>query len=405
MPTLAKPPAQRGQTRWNYELLFVQTIAILAMVLGHTGPTLKPLGSTIFPYYSWHMPLFVFISGFLLSEKGSYGAFLKKKTRRLLLPALGVRAALAGLALIASRTGLHNPGLTISLHGLFINPFIMCDAYPLSNAMWFIFQLYVLEVLFGLLIRIPGKWTRQIVLGVSLVLSLGSLYYVHQVLGQQPEGWIVFPLRTAFLLFFLAAGHTFRRWHDHWRVSPWAVLAAVFLCQTVYVYATGHEINFSAHSMDVANVSLFFMPVVTPLTAAAFLFSAAKMLSPFLQERRILRLVGGGTRYVVYFHELCLLLINCVYMVLCHRTGFAMFDGFSYGMLRAAWYAFPLGGMEIGRLPYVVVSIGAPVLCPALIRRAPKRWQRIALWTLLWLGCAAFLLVMGKYAREAVGLV
>lgn len=400
MTVSAREPARK----WNHELLFVQSIAILAMVLGHTGPTLTPLGATIFPYYSWHMPLFVFISGFLFSEHGSYGAFLKRKTCRLLLPALGVRAALTGLALIASRTNLHVPGLEISLEGFLINPFIMCDAYPLSNAMWFIFQLYVLEVLFGLLIRIPGRHTRRIVLCISLMLSLGSLFYVHQVLGHQPEGWIVFPLRTAYLLFFLAAGHTYRRWHDHWRVKPWIVLVTVFLCQTLYVYATGHEINFSAHSMDVAKVSLFFMPVVTPLTAAALWFSTAKLLSPFLKERRLLQLVGGGTKYVVYFHELCLLLINCVYMVLCHRTGWTMFDGFSYGMLRAAWYAFPLGNTELGRLPYVIVSIGLPVLLPAFIRRAPRRWQQIALWTLAWLLCTAFLLIMGKYATEAVGL-
>lgn len=404
MIAASKTFAPARQTKWNYELLFVQSIAILAMILGHTGPTFTPIGQTIFPYYSWHMPIFVFISGFLFSESGSYGAFLKKKTLRLLLPALGVRVALTGLALIASRTNLHNPGLTLTLEGFLVNPFIMCDAYPLSNAMWFIFQLFVLEVIFGALIRIPGKWTRQMLLAVSLVFSLASLYVVHGVFGQQPEGWIVFPLRTAFLLFFLSAGHTYRRWHDRWRIKPWVVLAVVFVCQTVYVYATGHEINFSAHSMDVANVSLFFMPIVTTLTAAACLFSLAKIFSPILQGRTLLRLVGGGTKYVVYFHELCLLLINCVYMVLCHRTGWALFEGYTYDMIRAAWYAFPLGNTNIGRLPYVIVSIGLPVLLPALIRLAPKRWQRIALWTIVWLGCAAFLLVMGKYATEAIGL-
>jgi len=397
-------PTKEPTRKWNDELLFVQSIAILAMVLGHTGPTLTPLGATIFPYYSWHMPLFVFISGFLFSERGRYFAFLKRKTCRLLLPAFGVRAALTGLAFIASRTNLHVPGLKVSLEGFLINPFIMCDAYPLSNAMWFIFQLYVLEVLFGLLIRIPGRHTRRIVLGISLILSFGSLFYVHRMLGHQPEGWVVFPLRTAYLLFFLAAGHTYRRWHSRWRVKPWLVLGAVFLCQAVYVYATGHEINFSAHSMDVAKVSLFFMPVITPLTAAALWFSTAKILAPFLKERRLLQLVGGGTKYIVYYHELCLLLINCVYMVLCHRTGWAMFDGFSYGMLRAAWYAFPLGNTWFGRLPYVIVSIGLPVLLPAFIRRAPRRWQRIVLWTLTWFLCAVFLLVMGKYATEAIGL-
>ena len=74
-------------------------------------------------------------------------------------------------------------------------------------------------------------------------------------------------------------------------------------------------------------------------------------------------------------------------------------------MIRAAWYAFPLGNTGIGRLPYVIISIALPVLLPFLIGKAPKRWQRIALWSLVWVGCAGFLLVMGKYATEAVGLM
>ncbi|MBR5547968.1 MAG: acyltransferase [Clostridia bacterium] len=395
-------PKQRGQ--WNYELLLVQSIAILAMILGHTGPTFTPIGAKIFPYYSWHMPLFVFISGFLFSDRGSYRSFLKRKTQRLLLPALAVRTALTGLALLASRTYLHNPGLTLSLKGLLINPFLMCDAYPLSNAMWFIFQLYVLEIIYGALIRLPLRRSGLVWLSATLLISLGSLYYVHQTFRQPPEGWIVFPLRTAFLLFFLAAGHMFQRLDQRIRWNPWVVFVTVFTLQTFYVYASGHEINFSAHSMDVINVSLFFMPIVTTLTAAAVLFSAARILSPILQGSAVLRVVGGGTKYIVYFHELCLLLINCLYMVLCHRTNMSLFDGFSYGMLRAAWYAFPLGGSNWGRIPYVVVSIALPVLLPAFISRMSKRWQRAALWLLAWLACAAYLLFMGRYAHEAVGL-
>lgn len=397
-------PVDRRRDQWDYELLFVQSIAILAMILGHTGPTLTPIGAKIFPYYSWHMPLFVFISGYLFSTKGSYHAFVSKKTRRLLLPALGVRVALTGLAMIASHTYLHTPGLRLSLNGLLLNPFIMCDAYPLSNAMWFIFQLYVLELIYGALIRLPGYLMRLFVLIGTLFLSLGSLYYVHSILGQTPDGWLVFPFRTAFLLFFMAAGHSYRLLNNKWKKHPLAVLVVIFSLQAVYVYATGHEINFSAHSMDVTNVSLFFTPIITPLTAAACLVSLAKLLSPILQGRTILRLVGGGTKYLVYFHELCLLLINCVYMVLCHRTQWPLFDGYTYDMIRAAWYAFPLGNSVWGRLPYVIGSIAFPVLLPFFIKKAPKRWQRISFWMLIWLCCAVFLGIMGRYAHEAIGL-
>ena len=82
------------------------------------------------------------------------------------------------------------------------------------------------------------------------------------------------------------------------------------------------------------------MPVITVLTAAIALFSMAKMLSPVLEGNRFFLIAGSGTKYVVYFHELCLLLMNCFYMVLYHRTGSSLFDGFYFDMIRAPWYGF-----------------------------------------------------------------
>lgn len=391
--------------KWDYEVLFVQSIAILAMVLGHTGPEVSFAGFTPFPYYSWHMPIFVFISGVLLSKKGSYLSFVKRKCMRLLLPALGVRLALTGLALIGSHFGLYEGGLRLSLEGLLINPFVMCNAYPLSNAMWFIFQLFVLEMIYGALIRIPGRRTEEIVLAVTLAFSLASLYVVRHVIGSEPQGFALLACRTAFLLFFMAAGHFYRRWHGHWRVSPWLVLIFVVAVQVGYLLLSGHDITFSVHPMEVFKPAYFFMPIVTTLTAAAVLLSLAKILSPHLQGRRLLEIVGGGTKDVVYFHELCLLLINCVYMVLRHRTGSALFEGFYYDMIRAPWYVFALGGSDWARLPYIVLSIALPVGCRWYVSRQPKRWARIALWCVLWLIIAAFIILMGKYAREAVGLI
>ena len=92
-------------------------------------------------------------------------------------------------------------------------------------------------------------------------------------------------------------------------------------------------------------------------------------------------------------------------MLLCHRTGSALFNGFYYDMIRAPWYVFALGGSNWARLPYIVLSIALPVGCRWYVGRQPNRWARIALWCVLWLITAAFIILMGKYASEAVGLM
>lgn len=397
------PHASATPVQWDYEMLFVQTAAIVAMVLGHVGYALPRLSEAIFPAYFWHMPMFVLISGYFLDVRRPYGAFVKHKCLRLLLPALGVRLALTLLALVGSYSGVFASGLRLSLYGLLVDPFVTCSAYPLSNAMWFIFQLFLLELLLGLLLRIPGRWTEVAVLSCALLCSLAALYFTHSVLAAPPEGLALVGLRTAFLSFFMAFGRWYRTRKNRWPVRPWIALCVVTAVQAAYLLFSGADITFSAHSMDVGRNPLFFMPVITVLTAAIALFSMAKMLSPVLEGNRFFLIAGSGTKYVVYFHELCLLLMNCFYMVLYHRTGSSLFDGFYFDMIRAPWYGFPLGGSGLGQLPYIILSFVLPLGLAEVSKRA-KGWHKVAIWAAAWILVCAYLLVMGQYAVEAVGL-
>lgn len=76
----------------NKKILFLQCFGILLVVLGHSGENIPYLTKWI---YSFHMPLFIFISGYLLdytSKNGiikiNYVNFIKKKIIRLLVPYL-----------------------------------------------------------------------------------------------------------------------------------------------------------------------------------------------------------------------------------------------------------------------------------------------------------------------------
>lgn len=58
---------------------------IILMVIGHMG--LKGKGSYVNHFiYAFHMPLFFIMSGYFMSDRGSMGAYFKKKTKQLLLP-------------------------------------------------------------------------------------------------------------------------------------------------------------------------------------------------------------------------------------------------------------------------------------------------------------------------------
>lgn len=386
---------------WNYEMLFLQTIAIIAMVIGHVGHQLPLMTDAFYPIYSWHMPLFVFISGYFLSAREGYGRFVWRKCKRLLLPALGVRFALALLAVVASLSGLYERGLSLDLYGMLVDPFVMCEAYPLSNAMWFIFQLFLLEMLMGALIRIPSGHTPVALAGCLLPISLLSVYLA---IRQPPAGWTIPLLRTGYLAFFMAAGYLYRHKPLFGRVRPWCVLGVITAVQATFLLLSGETLSFSVHPMSFPDTASFLIPFLAAVNGIIALLCLAKWLAPVLDKSRFCLWVGSGTKAVLYFHELCLLLINCVYMVLWHRTDSALFQGFQPDMVRAAWYGFSLGGSPLGQLPYLVLSLVLPIGITRLLNRPPKFWKRILLWGALWIGLALFLTMMGKYAVEAVGL-
>lgn len=62
-------------------------MAMIMVVAGHLGYNIITVGD-LFPYYSFHVPLFMFISGYFYRETSQEHpvAYVKKKVQRLLVP-------------------------------------------------------------------------------------------------------------------------------------------------------------------------------------------------------------------------------------------------------------------------------------------------------------------------------
>lgn len=74
----------------NKKISFLQTFGIILVVLGHTGSNSETIPYLSKWIYSFHMPLFIFISGYLLkfTTEGRIGdiqlnTFVIKKFKRL----------------------------------------------------------------------------------------------------------------------------------------------------------------------------------------------------------------------------------------------------------------------------------------------------------------------------------
>ena len=175
-------------------------IGIVLVVMGHCIPDAStPNGPSrplfLFFYntiYSFHMPLFFFIAGFLTSRKQMEGgrfAIMSKRARRLLVPYLFVGLCYAPLKLLLSQFA-NNPWNPIDLWKIVIgvNP---------NGELWFLYALFCvtgIAVIFSFRVSLIG-------VAVSALLPL-IVPYMPLVLGNLFFFMLGLYMRQAFPLFF-----------------------------------------------------------------------------------------------------------------------------------------------------------------------------------------------------------
>ncbi len=146
-------------------------IGIILVVIGHVSQN-EFLNYFI---YSFHMPLFFILSGYLYKEKEH---FVKKKAKSILIPYFIFSFLTFSYWYMIERK---LRGQTTNPMDLFINIFVAKGGnqnYLFNAVMWFLPCLFITEILFYFLqIKIKGKYKLQVILFVIILCSmLGFIY-------------------------------------------------------------------------------------------------------------------------------------------------------------------------------------------------------------------------------------
>lgn len=180
----------------------LKVFATLLVVLGHVGVFYSNLGVLPFPIqpgikvltwliYSFHMPLFFFISGVIYEiciKKGKYGdvgKFLGKKSRRLLLPYLfwGVVVVTPVMEVL---------GFTEDSAGRYVVYSILLGRN--NRHLWYLLSLFCMFVLTDAIRRVVKN--RKIWWGVLAVAVAAALLYNHAPgifnIGSTMRCWVYF---------------------------------------------------------------------------------------------------------------------------------------------------------------------------------------------------------------------
>ncbi|MBQ9609883.1 MAG: acyltransferase family protein [Lachnospiraceae bacterium] len=136
----------------NY-IRVLQFFGIVFVVCGHFGCNIFTIDGW-FPYYSFHMPLFVFISGYLYNDfhENNIVKYLFNRVKRLIFPFYVTSFAYLVLQTILVNRWGEGIGLKLSLYNWLVFPWVRAQPIGFTVAGWFVFTLFIVQV-FNIIIR------------------------------------------------------------------------------------------------------------------------------------------------------------------------------------------------------------------------------------------------------------
>lgn len=348
------------ETAVNHQFRILSGLAMLLVIMGHLDEGMFTVGE-LFPYYSFHIALFLFISGYFYrpGEEEQIGAYLIRKARRLLLLYFVWNVFYGLLVLLLRRAGFYI-GNEPSLWTLFAEPFLSGHQFGYNAPSWFVPALFLTEaanVFIRRLLRALQIQNDWVLMGLYLCLGfavvwLSSNGYVYD--------WRRIPGRLMYMLPCYQMGQLYKmRLEQKDRLPNWLYFGILLLVQLLLAsFGRGLAVS-AAWCNGFLNGPL--IPYVTAVTGIAFWLRTARILTPALGQNRFWNYFGKNT-FVVMMHQLIAFMAVKGLFALGNLAA-GWFADFDWEAFRTdVYYCYQPGGLPQYKIVYVIAAVALPLL-------------------------------------------
>ena len=293
------------RTEW---IDFLKGLGISLVVLGHNSIPPKIFGWI----YSFHMPLFFFISGFLFSpKKYTFSEFLIRKTRTLLLPYLGFFVvAYIYWAVVIEKFWLGHTNLIQPIYD-----FLYASAHlqGVFTPLWFLPCLFLCEIIFYIISFAPKKlWIVFVT-----IITIGGL-----ILGRFDKHGLPWSIDTAMIatsFYFLGFKAKELQVFEIVKHKAWLMLAGIILLGiniwTFYINGTIDLLN--SHYQN------FWWVLVSALAGTATITILAINFTHFKKHwAKPVDFLGRHSLIIMALHSITILIAIKIVSALSHLLKF-----------------------------------------------------------------------------------
>ncbi|MBE5882339.1 MAG: acyltransferase [Lachnospiraceae bacterium] len=363
------------KTKENKQFMILSALAIIFVVDAHAWSPLAVF-TNFFPYNSFFMPLFVFVSGYFFSERNLEKPFrfLLHKAQKLLLPYY----AILFLVLLAMEVGRKiapigpKYGELVSLKEFLINPFYKADLSSLLTPGWFVPALFCV-LLAWIIIRwgLNKIWNEYVATIAYCVLGTICVYLSRK--GWNETAWLPL-LRTGFLIQFYQMGVLYRcKLEEGFRKIPaLAIWIVTIVINSFLIYMTGNQIYFNdINKMTGFMTDIYVLPLMTSVTGIAFWLAISDKLVPVLGENKLINYISNHTYAIMMFHIIWFNVYNFLISRIPQVAKTFDFEKF----YKTAWYRYEPATQF--RFFYVMAGLfGALLMCWIVDKIRRKAWKQ-----------------------------
>ena len=330
----------------NHTMRVFYLLAIVFVVDGHT--TLGNLFDLngLFRYYSFHLMMFAFGSGYFFKFYGGALSDFAHRAKKLLVPLYLWNVVYGVGAALLRRFGGFELGEPISAYTLLLAPLTDGQHFVWNLGAWFIFPLFFAQVFYAGIRRLSVRWHENEVMTFLLCLipgfAGGQLY--RRVLEKRDRLPTVPYLLAIVVLRVLLST----------RYENLAYLlsdCSYFVCDAFGVYAGG-------------------------TLAIAFYLRIARLLAPYIGRSRLALTLSRNTFAIMMHHYMGFFALNCVFLAL-NASGLGAAD-FSVRSFRTmSNYMYAPGGKTEWDVIYLLCGLLLPLgiewACQKLLRVLRRR--------------------------------
>lgn len=281
---------------------WLKTVGIFLVVVGH-----MPMGDNMFRnwIYSFHMPLFFFVSGFLYHQSNDLFSFLKKNAQRLLLVLIPYMILHICFTYIQDYLFYKD---NLSIDNNLIEP--LC-AWTLGKSemgpMWFLVSLFVMKVVVGFydrIIKISDSYRYLILLIASLCVAIiaynFNFYFNYYQIASAVYGLPLLVLGIIVRQFSLN-----RLFHN-------VIILSIVVVASVVLFPQNHV---SWNGLAFANgFALLYIQAILGIALLSSIFSFLSKLPTIVQY------ISSGTLFILGTHTILIQVYKICYKMVFHIT-------------------------------------------------------------------------------------